>query len=260
MMTKFNKLYNKIIQEEQDQYKNTGLISPIIPQNPEYQDIKLALIPGKFKPPQDKHINMILQYCGIADVVIIFISNTSINLISNRVLSKSNLQQTAKLVSSIQESNLNNTVIIDICNTIINSSDTITFNILNTLLNKLYKEFYSNKKLYNKYINEINKIKINLKNNLFKSVKEINGKEITPKISKNIFETYITKYNLQNKVNIVISKNPSPMIDIVSFVNNKCKNCIIYLGSTKNEDNIQWDSLLKKFEINPTNEIIPYSV
>jgi len=260
MITRFNNLYNKILHEQRS-YENNGLIGPIIPNSPKYQNNKIVFLPGSFKPPQIKDINRILQYCNIADFIYIFISNTSIKSISNRILSKSNLQQTAKFISSIQELNLKNQTIDNICNQIIDNSNTLTYNILIELLNKLIEQFNLYRNIYDEYINKINKIKDSLDKSLFKSIrKTTNDKEITPEISKGIFETYINKYNLQNKVNVIISKNPSPMIDIISFVNNKCKNCIIYLGSTKNEDNIQWDSLLKKFEINPTNEIVPYSI
>lgn len=261
MLTKFNVLYFNIITEKNESDNDSISIGPTIPKNPQYENIKLALIPGSFKPPKKEHMKMILQYCDIADIVLVFISNVSSETISNRVLSKSNLQPVAKLITNIQELNLKNNDIDNICNEIINASETITYNILIELLNKLTEQFNMYRNVYDSYINEIEHIKEILDNNLFKSIKKINNYEITPDVSKRLFEEYIKENGLQNKVKVFISKNPSPMIDIVSFVNNNCKNCTIYLGFNKTiNDNSQWDSFLKMFGQNPTNEIVPYTI
>lgn len=264
MLTKFNTLYFNIITEQDTSEQNINLNSdrPIIPENPTYQDLKIAMVPGSFKPPHKGHWEMILEYCNIADIVMIFISNISTKIISNRPLSKSNLQPIAKLISNIQQLKLKDQTIDDICNQIIDNNDNLSYNDLKGLLDKLIEQFNLYRNIYDEYITQINKIKDKLNKTLFKSIRKTSdNKEIEPEMAKQIFELYINKYNLQNKVFVNISENPSPMTDIVSYVNNNCKNCIIYLGSSKKgDDSERWDSFLKSFGRNPTNQIVPYAI
>jgi cytidyltransferase-like protein len=64
-----------------------------------YNNMKLALVPGSFKPPHKGHWEMIMEYAKLADKVFVFISNISTKIISERNLSKSNLQQLAKIIN-----------------------------------------------------------------------------------------------------------------------------------------------------------------
>lgn len=178
---------------------------------------------------------MIQEYCNLADKVIVIISNISTKVISARPLSKGNLQPLAKLISKYNQLNIKNNEIETIFNELINNADNISYNELINNFNKIEQIIKSeNKKDYQFILEEINKIKEQLNNLLFKSVRKTNtNMEIEPETAKKILDLYVQRYNLQNKVLIQISQNPSPMADVVSIVNQDCKNCTIYLGVSK---------------------------
>lgn len=265
MLNKFDTLYNKIILET---------IEPIeqkIPEYPKFQNETLAVVPGSFKPPHKGHWEMILEYCKLADKVYIFISNVSTKIISERVLSKSNLEQLVKIINifeSKEQFKINSSIYNKIhyeFSKIKENIDILNWNILEQYLNNIDDIINNNKNIETQYLNLHERL-INFRNSLneklFKSVRETeNNIEIEPNMAKEIFELFISAYNLQNKVFVEISETASPMTAVIPFVNDNCKNCIIYLGSSdKNGDESRWNSFLKSFQSNLTNTIIPYPI
>ena len=267
MLNKFNTIFFNILCEEQ--ISNNNFINTDLTNNFQYINKTLAMVPGSFKPPHKGHWNMILEYVKLSDYVYIFISNISTKVIADRILSKSNLQSLAKLINKFESEKNNYTnkqlynFISNKFSDIINNVDILNYNLLNNkiqaIINKITElnqnEFDDLKINLNKIISDLNK-------KLFKSVRETeNNIEIEPEISKKIFEIFINRYGLNNKVFVEIPDTPSPMIAVIPFVNNLCKDCTIYLGSSKkNGDNNRWNSFLKSFEKNETNTIIEYPV
>ena len=267
MLNKFNTIFFNILCEEQ--ISNNNFINTDLTNNFQYINKTLAMVPGSFKPPHKGHWNMILEYVKLSDYVYIFISNISTKVIADRILSKSNLQSLAKLINKFESEKNNYTnkqlynFISNKFSDIINNVDILNYNLLNNkiqaIINKITElnqnEFDDLKINLNKIISDLNK-------KLFKSVRETeNNIEIEPETSKKIFEIFINRYGLNNKVFVEIPDTPSPMIAVIPFVNNLCKDCTIYLGSSKkNGDNNRWNSFLKSFEKNETNTIIEYPV
>lgn len=268
MLNKFNTIFFNILCEEQIS-NNNFIINTDLTNNFQYINKTLAMVPGSFKPPHKGHWNMILEYVKLSDYVYIFISNISTKVIADRILSKSNLQSLAKLINKFESEKNNYTnkqlynFISNKFSDIINNVDILNYNLLNNkiqaIINKITElnqnEFDDLKINLNKIISDLNK-------KLFKSVRETeNNIEIEPETSKKIFEIFINRYGLNNKVFVEIPDTPSPMIAVIPFVNNLCKDCTIYLGSSKkNGDNNRWNSFLKSFEKNETNTIIEYPV
>ena len=58
-----------------------------------YRDMTVAIVPGSFKPPNKGHREMVMAYVGMADKVIVLISNISKAAISSRPLSLTNLKE-----------------------------------------------------------------------------------------------------------------------------------------------------------------------
>ena len=58
-----------------------------------YRDMTVAIVPGSFKPPHKGHWEMVMAYVGMADKVIVLISNISKAAISSRPLSLTNLKE-----------------------------------------------------------------------------------------------------------------------------------------------------------------------
>ena len=271
MLNKFNTTFFNILCEEN--INNIEAISndKNTIEDPKYIDKTLAMVPGSFKPPHKGHWNMILEYTKIADYVYIFISNISTKVISNRSLSKSNLQPIAKLISKFEDKKNNyvdKTLYQFISNQFENLIRDSNLNMLNynvlikyieTIINKI-NETKSTE--FSEFVENLNKIKIDLDKKLFKSIRNTeNNIEIEPETSKEIFEIFINRYGLTDKVFVEIPENPSPMAAVIPFVNDLCKDCTIYLGSSKKGgDEARWDSFLKSFEKNPTNYIIEYPV
>ena len=239
MLNKFNTIFFNILCEEQ--ISNNNFINTDLTNNFQYINKTLAMVPGSFKPPHKGHWNMILEYVKLSDYVYIFISNISTKVIADRILSKSNLQSLAKLINKFESEKNNYTnkqlynFISNKFSDIINNVDILNYNLLNNkiqaIINKITElnqnEFDDLKINLNKIISDLNK-------KLFKSVRETeNNIEIEPEISKKIFEIFINRYGLNNKVFVEIPDTPSPMIAVIPFVNNLCKDCTIYLGSSK---------------------------
>ncbi len=241
---KFDELYKKIISE-----------NIIDNENIKYHNITLAIIPGSFKPPHKGHWEMIEEYAKNSDKVLILISNISKNANKLRNLSKSTLLQLGKILNKY---NVNNKETLELIKIIQSDVNTLTFDKLNAYINKIYNNLSDNSKMKI----ELEKFMNNLEKTLYKSIRyDANGNEITPEVSKEIFEIFINAYNLQNKVEVNISKNASPMSDVVSIVNDECNSCKILLGCSKKDgDDTRWDSFIKSFSQENNNEFIKYSV
>lgn len=218
-----------------------------------YTDKTICIIPGSFKPPHKGHFEMILDCVKQAELVFVFISNTSEKHIAARWISKSNLIKFAKIISKFQLS----PKVQNLYNKLVENAEEITFNDLIDFVNNV-KTISNDEKLNE----ELTKFIESTKATLFKSIRRTStGTEITPEIAKEIFEIFIKAYGLENKVFIEISKSSSPMTEAIGFANNECKDCTIYLGrSTKNDDFSAINTLLKSFEDNPTNTIVPFPI
>ena len=267
MLNKFNTIFFNILCEEQ--ISNNNFINTDLTNNFQYINKTLAMVPGSFKPPHKGHWNMILEYVKLSDYVYIFISNISTKVIADRILSKSNLQSLAKLINKFESEKNNYTnkqlynFISNKFSDIINNVDILNYNLLNNKIQAIINKITElNQNEFDDLKINLNKIIADLNKKLFKSVRETeNNIEIEPEISKKIFEIFINRYGLNNKVFVEIPDTPSPMIAVIPFVNNLCKDCTIYLGSSKkNGDNNRWNSFLKSFEKNETNTIIEYPV
>lgn len=77
--------------------------------------------------------------------------------------------------------------------------------------------------------------------------KTITGKEITPIISRDIFELYLKKYSINN-AEIFISNSPSPVTAAFEYAENNLKNVNVIFGSSKKgNDYKRWSSAKKYF-------------
>lgn len=239
MLNKFENLYKSIIMENADleipQEENKEFL---------YKNEVIAIVPGSFKPPHKGHWEMIMEYAKLADKVFVFISNISTKIISERNLSKSNLQQLAKIIN-IFETKEQFKVNLKIYNKIDKVFQNIKDNIESLSWNKLIEhldkinniitnnELTETDDVYIKLNDRLITFKNTLSDKIFKSVRETeNDIEIEPQMSKEIFEIFINAYNLQNKVFVEIPDCPSPMTAVIPFVNNNCENCTVYLGSS----------------------------
>ena len=238
MNSKFLKLYNILMEEIQDDHIF------------EFENMKLAIVPGSFKPPHKGHWEMIMNYVNKVDKVIILISNISTKAISSRPLSQAKLRDFEKIKEYITINYSNNIELMEKFNVNI---ENLSFNdlkeIFNFVLNLNLQDDKLNK-LIVRYLDKLNK-------GLFVSIRKTsNNIEITPEMSKEIFELFAKAYGVQNKVDIRISEFASPIIATYSLITNNCKNCKIILGvSTKGGDESRWNDF-KQNEDNLTNTVI----
>lgn len=238
MESKFLKLYNIIMEDLQSD------------QQFEFEDMTLAIIPGSFKPPHKGHWEMVMNYVDKVDKVIVLISNISTKAISSRPLSLSNLQRFGKIVEYAKTKLKDNQELQEKLNV---DAENLSFDqlseILNSVLDMNIEDDKFNKKIQ-QYLDALNK-------GLFGSIrKTANNTEITPEMSKEIFEIFAKAYGVQDKVDIRISESASPINATYGLVNNACKNCKILLGvSKKGGDEARWNDL-KQSEENPTNQLI----
>ena len=230
-----------------------------------YRDETIALIPGSFKPPHKGHWEMVMKFVNNKEInkVIVLISNISTQAISNRSLSLSNLKKLGKIKEFIDKNDLHTDEIDEGLNIIDQSIDNLSFSMLQEVFNKMIqscdKNFNDNKKfaelkaLIIDYIDD-------LKGKLFKSIRKAGNIEITPMISKEIFEIFAKAYNVEDKVDVEVSEFASPITDAFQFINYKCKNCKVLLGvSEKGGDDARWNGIEKSIK-NETVEVIPSPV
>lgn len=251
MLKKFNEKINTIYEEVMN---NTSEIL--------FENMTIAIIPGSFKPPHKGHWEMIMEYANNPNInkVIVLISNISTKTISNRFLSLSNLKQLGKIKDFIIKNKLNTTTIDDALNELNINIETLTFNTLKDTLNNIISvcdeintdEYIKLKEMINKYIST-------LENTLFKSIRKAGSLEITPEMSKEIFEIF-AKNDPNNKIEILISDSPSPLTDTIGIINYNCKNCTVILGvSNKGQDAERWKNINSSI-INPTVNVISLPV
>lgn len=89
-----------------------------------------------------------------------------------------------------------------------------------------------------KYADMADEVKVLISNP--KSAKSIRktktGIVITPEMSKRIWEIFINRYGLKNKVSVEISEKPSPITSVYDYIDNEIKDAVILLGSSKKDD------------------------
>lgn len=241
-MLKFNKRYNEIIMEYSENQKR-------------FQNITLAIVPGSFKPPHKGHWEMVMEYANQSDKVLVLISNISEKANSNRVLSKSSLLPLSKILSNYT---LENEQAISIVNSIKEHTDTLTLSILENYINNLLQYLEVDSSMYKDLTKFISKLKQSVRKSIRTTV---DGKEITPEQSKQIFDIFINAYNMQNKVIVEIGEKASPMSSAVPIINDECENCKILLGtSNKGDDGARWPSFMNSFNKENNNEFIEATV
>jgi len=100
-----------------------------------------------------------------------------------------------------------------------------------------------------KYLNKIQTI-------LFSSIRRTsNNTEITPEISKQIFDLYINRYGLQNKVSAHVSSSASPIQGAMHIINDNCFNCqVVIITSTKGGDDKKWERIISDINKNMENK------
>lgn len=77
------------------------------------------------------------------------------------------------------------------------------------------------------------------------------GTVITPEISKKIFEIFTNRYNVQDKVEILISDKPSPIVDLYDYTDKNLKNVNVIFGSSKKDgDEKKFAAAVKYYEDN----------
>ena len=221
-MDKFNTVYNQYMFETTQTYQNQTLVC----------------IPGKFNLKSKECILLIEEYTKLnPDQIFIFLSNNTKDNISKRPLSKSNLQPLAKIISEYKNK--------DIFKSILDKLETLTYKDIVNFISEVKDKSLKHK---------LEKYKGDLDKTLFKSLTKENGQYVKPEEIKSKLEQDLSQFP---NVKIEIGNERSPMIDILNFVNDNCKDCNIYLGSVKNTDeNSSWDSLLNKFS--KKNNIVPY--
>lgn len=64
------------------------------------------------------------------------------------------------------------------------------------------------------------------------------GTVITPEMAKKIWEIYLRKYGLSNKVEVVISPSPSPVGAMFDYIDNNIENSNVILGVSKKGDDL----------------------
>lgn len=246
MKSKFLELYNIFMEQIQAPMNSED-------QQFEFENMNLAIVPGSFKPPHKGHWEMVMNYVNQVDKVIVLISNISSSAILSRPLSLTNLKDLGKIKDYAESKLSDNKELLSILEGISADAENVSFASLSeTLASILQLELPDAKfnSMIQKYLDRLNK-------SLFGSIrKTANNTEITPEMSKEIFEIFAKAYGVQDKVDVRVSESASPISATYGLVNNACKNCKILLGvSKKGGDEARWNDL-KQSEENPTNELI----
>lgn len=235
--------------------------------------MKLAIVPGSFKPPHKGHWEMVMAYINQhnVDKVIILISNISRKANSLRPLTNTNLKHFDKIEQFARDNGILNDKILEIFNLIKKERENITLNFEklsgeNGYLDRLTKESDTINTIDSNFITDfkekIDNYKKFLEQTIFKSIRKAGTFEITPEISKQIFEIFAKAYGVENKVDIIIPDSPSPISAAYGFFNYNCKNCEVILGtSKKGGDDTRWDeNTIKENLKNKTNIVYPLPV
>lgn len=247
----------------------------------EYENMVLAIVPGSFKPPHKGHWEMVEKYVDMVDKmtakegktagkVVVLVSNISETANLSRSLSLTNLKQLGK-IREFYEKNLADD---DDCSAAFEpaweaidaKAEGISYNELSDILMKAKDQCQKSTEAHkNAFFLKIDKYLASLKKNLTSSIRSTSsGKEITPEMSKEIFDIYAKAYGLEDKVEIYVSQTASPITDAMNFIE-KCKDCTIILGcSTKGGDDARWNFITSPTEQEeaPLNDVkaIPVDV
>jgi hypothetical protein len=90
-----------------------------------------------------------------------------------------------------------------------------------------------------------------------KSKRYIGDKEVTPEISKKIWEKYVDVYGISDNVDITISEHPSPIRAAYEFAEKELKNVNILFGaSDKDGDWKRWADAPKYFAEKSENKTL----
>ena len=215
-MKKFNQLYQLILQSLQEKIQNKHII----------------LIPLNSKSISKSFGYRLNTYSDMYDEVILILSNITKQKKQNQSLSMTNLQKVIKIFSryKLDQSKKVQAIISEIQN-----NENITFSELQKKIKQINSKVQSEA-----FKNQLDKIILDIRTNIFKNVQDVDT--ITAKRQQ--LDKLIKQYNLKN-INVELSKRQSPVDDIISFINDKCKNCQITInmkGSKKlqkylNKDN-----------------------
>lgn len=220
---KFDIQYNKIIiQNKLKQHINENI----------------AIMAGSFRIPYKYDISLIKQLLQTNSKVIIIISGISIERINQKELSNSNIQRLANIFSKYQLTQ-------QIQEIIDNIQDMPYIELKQRLLAIKYNEQLSNR--LQKYINSIEK-------KIYNSVIKYNDIQLTADKIIDIFNILIQ----DSRIQYIIAKESSPILDTVRYVNDNCQACNIKLVTIDNINQIMttWQSLLNLFD--DTNNIQEY--
>lgn len=215
-MKKFNQLYQLILQSLQEKIQNKYII----------------LIPLNSKSISKSFGYRLNTYSDMYDEVILILSNITKQKKQNQSLSMTNLQKVIKIFSryKLDQSKKVQAIISEIQN-----NENITFSELQKKVRQINSKVQSEA-----FKNQLDKTILDIRANIFKNVQDVDT--ITAKRQQ--LDKLIKQYNLKN-INVELSKRQSPVDDIISFINDKCKNCQITInmkGSKKlqkylNKDN-----------------------
>ena len=244
----------------------------------EYEDMAIAVVPGSFKPPHKGHWEMVMKYIDIAadeakkngkkngSKVVVLISNISTKAISERKMSAthlSDLQSIKKLADKAGLTGIGSKAqeLYDAGSSAEEDAPGLTYNDLKAELDKLAASPELAGKGGEKVKARIEQYQEKLSKNLFTSIrKDANGNEITPEMSKEIFEVFANAYGVEDEVDIQVSQSASPITATFGLVNNACKNCKVLLGVSKKGGDEARFSVVKPSEDNPTNDVVPAPV
>lgn len=215
-MKKFNQLYQLILQSLQEKIQNKHII----------------LIPLNSKSISKNFGYRLNTYSDMYDEVILILSNITKQKKQNQSLSMTNLQKVIKIFSryKLDQSKKVQAIISEIQN-----NENITFSELQKKVRQINSKVQSEA-----FKNQLDKTILDIRTSIFKNVQDVDT--ITAKRQQ--LDKLIKQYNLKN-INVELSKRQSPVDDIISFINDKCKNCQITInmkGSKKlqkylNKDN-----------------------
>ena len=212
----------------------------IIIQNKLKQHINenIAIIAGSFRIPYKYDIDVIKQLLQTNSKVIIIISGISIERINRKELSKSNIQRLANIFSKYQ-------ITQQIQEIIDNIQDMPYIELKQKLLSIEGNEQLSIR--LQKYINSIEK-------KIYHSIVKYDNIQLTADKIIDIFNILLQDPRIQ----YVIARENSPILDTVRYVNNSCESCNIKLVTIDNINQIMttWQSLLNLF--NNNNNIQEY--
>ena len=224
-----------------------------------YHDMTLAIVPGSFKPPHKGHWEMVLEAMKNSDKVLILISNISEKVSASRPISKTNLKAFGVIVKALDKLFVAGDRVAgefaDKLKNYIEDEISPSFTEFKDFLLKISEEFPEIKEKINEKID-------NLQTNIFKNIRRTSlGTEITPEVSKKIFEIFIRAYGVQDRVSVEVSTSASPIISAFGIVNHECHNCkVLMVVSKKGGDDARFSDLKQTEEGNNEIESFPVDV